>query len=431
MTDSLAELLARVRAASRTDRIDFRDDLARHGVEAVEALGEWLADPELCRFAVRVIGRAADLGVHDSAVATLQAAREQTTPTQRADIDAELTRLGETPGKGVRRRRTVRRRTRHTTPLKEILYEVARNADPDRRGIDSHVLYQRLAGTPAVAGKNAQNIYDVLSQGQDLFQKVRDEPNTFIWLESRRPVHQAADGALTGRRLAIVLHRLARNLDPDAHGLHYYKLIGAALDSGELLTGANPGATVHSAVSSASDIFTQSGPGEYRWLPSPKWHSAGWMMRTHRDIASWLWTEVLAGRLRQGWGSHPDRNLELLRAKRDRGEPFDDGDELAWDNRRMLPDEPDGMQVGDLVLTPHLPREWRWSVLRITGRYRYSVHEELHDYGHILPVSIVESDISPDDVFVTDALREAARYPARLMKMSEEQVADLHRLVAD
>lgn len=96
----------------------------------------------------------------------------------------------------------------------------------------------------------------------------------------------------------------------------------------------------------------------------------------------------------------------------------------------MLTDEPDGMQVSDLVLAPHLPREWRWSVLRITGPYRYAIDEAKKDYGHVLPVTIVESDIRPDDVFVTDALREAARYPARLMRMSDEQTADLHRLVA-
>lgn len=44
--------------------------------------------------AVRIIGRAADLGVREQAVAKLQAAREQTTPVQRADIDSELERLG-------------------------------------------------------------------------------------------------------------------------------------------------------------------------------------------------------------------------------------------------------------------------------------------------------------------------------------------------
>lgn len=92
MAESIEDLLARARYASPNDRIDMRDEIAAHGVDAVEAMGEWLADPELCRFAVRVIGKVADLGVRESAVAVLQAAREQTTRMQRADIDSELRR---------------------------------------------------------------------------------------------------------------------------------------------------------------------------------------------------------------------------------------------------------------------------------------------------------------------------------------------------
>lgn len=428
MTDSLSELLEQARNAAPNDRIDLRDPIARYGAEAVEAVGEWLADPELCRFAVRIIGRAADLGVREQAVAKLQAARAQTTPVQRADIDAELKRLGEVPGKAPRRRANIGRRTRQVTPLKEILYELARNADPERSGIDSELLAQRLIGTSA-AGRDARQVYDALSDGQDLFEKLGDRPSTFRWLETPRKVYQPADGALHGRRLAVVAHRVARSIDPQAKGRHYYRYIDAVLAAGERITGANVGGTVHTAITNASDLFEKTAPGEYRWLRAATVESAGWMMRTNRELAQWLWSEVAAGRLRQGWGSHPERDLNLLRAKRDSGQPFDEDDELAWDNRRMLTDEPDGMQVGDLILTPHLPREWRWSVLRITGPYRYAIHETKRDYGHVLPVAVVEADIDPEDVFVTDSLREAARYPARLMRMSEEQTADLHRLI--
>lgn len=428
MIESLSGLLEQARNAAPNDRIDMRDPIARHGTEAVDAVGEWLADPELCRFAVRIIGRAADMGVREQAVAKLQAAREHTTPVQRADIDAELKRLGEVPGKAPRRRAIVRQKTRQVTPLKEILYELARNADPDRTGIDSELLARRLTGTTA-AGRDARQVYDALSQGQDLFQKVGDRANTFRWLQTPRKVYQPADGALHGRRLAVVAHRLARAMDPEAKGRHYYRYIDAVLAAGERITGANVGGTVHTAITNAPDLFEKTSPGEYRWLRVAAVEAPGWMMRTNRDLAQWLWSEVEAGRLRQGWGSHPERDLGVLRAKRDAGQPFDEDDELAWDNRRMLTDESDGMQLGDLVLTPHLPREWRWSVLRITGPYRYAIHETKRDYGHVLPVAIVEADIDPNDVFVTDSLREAARYPARLMRMSEEHTADLHRLI--
>ena len=263
--DSLDRLVERARAASPNDRIDLRDPIAAHGAHAVEAMAEWLADPDLTRFAVRVIGRAADSGQRELAIQVLDEARQEATPDQRMDIDDELRRLGV--------------------------------ADPARR---------------------------------------------------------------RGR--------------------------------------ARPG-----------------GP------PDPS--VPGWMMRTDRSRAGWLWSEVLAGRLRQGWGYQPKQDLVLLRDRRERGEPMDRDDDWAWPNRRMLADEPDGMQVGDLVLLPHLPREWRWSVVRITGPYRYSIDPEVGDLGHILPVEVVAADLGDDQL--TDELCSMRAYPARLRRLSRAAYADL------
>ena len=52
MIDDLAELVVAARVASPNDRIELRDQIAAHGSAAVEAMGEWLADPALTRFAV-------------------------------------------------------------------------------------------------------------------------------------------------------------------------------------------------------------------------------------------------------------------------------------------------------------------------------------------------------------------------------------------
>jgi hypothetical protein len=271
MTDELDDLVDRARLAAPNDRIELRDAIAGHGSAAVDAMGEWLANPVLTRFAVRVIGRAADLGDRNVAVEALRLAREEATPDQGADIDAELRRLG--------------------VP--------AARARPSRSG--------------------------------------------------RRP-----------------------------------------------------------------------------WSPADA-TVPGWMMRTNRDIAAWIWSEVETGRLRQGWGYEPKQELTLLRDRRERGEPFDTDDENAWPNRRMLADEPDGMQAGDLVLLPHLPREWRWSVARITGPYRYEIHVERNDYGHILPVEVVEADLGDDDL--TQELRGMRTYPARLRRLSRQAYGDLQGMV--
>ena len=271
MTETLEQLVEQARSAPPNHRIELRDPIAAHGTAAVDAMAEWLADPQLTRFAVRVIGRIADLGERDAALTTLRMALEEATPDQRADIDAELQRLGFT---------------------------------------------------------------------------------------ARAPLgRQAATG---------------------------------------------PRQTVD--------------------------HSTpGWMMRTDRNNAEWLWSEVQEGRLRQGWGYAPAQELTLLRNRRERGEPMSRDDDWAWPNRRMLSDEPDGMQIGDLVLLPHLPREWRWSVVRITGPYRFEIPRPQNDYGHILPVEIVAADLGDDAL--TPQLRSMRAYPARLRRLTQQAYEDLEALL--
>ena len=311
MAESIEDLLDRARAASPNDRIDkYRDKIAGYGAEGIDAMGEWLADPELCRFAVRVIGRAADLGARDPAIAKLNEARADTTPAQRADIDQELRRLGVNPG--AKRRASARRsRTpRQRGSLKDVLYAIAQGADPERRGIHAEVLWKRIEGLPEASGRDASSVASALNVAHDLFERIPDEPATFRWLADARPVHDQAAGALSGRRLAVVAHFHARQLDPGARGLNYQKLTGSVIGAGDLIAGVDWGAAVNHAVSGATDLFERIGRGEYRWLHAPIVTSRGWMMRTNRDIADWVWSEVEQGRLRQGWGSHPDRDLD-------------------------------------------------------------------------------------------------------------------------
>ncbi|MGI8999108.1 MAG: hypothetical protein ACR2GO_05310 [Candidatus Limnocylindria bacterium] len=271
MTETLEQLVEQARSAPPNQRIELRDPIAAHGTAAVDAMAEWLADPQLTRFAVRVIGRVADLGERDAALSTLRMAFDEATPDQRADIDAELQRLGFT----------------------------------------------------ARAPRGRQ--------------------------------------AATGPRQTVD----------------------------------------HS--------------------------TPGWMMRTDRNNAEWLWSEVQAGGLRQGWGYAPAQELTLLRNRRERGEPMTRDDDWAWPNRRMLSDEPDGMQIGDLVLLPHLPREWRWSVVRLTGPYRFEISSQHNDYGHILPAEVMVVDLGDGDL--TPELRWMRTYPARLRRLTRQAYEDLEALL--
>jgi hypothetical protein len=81
-----------------------------------------------------------------------------------------------------------------------------------------------------------------------------------------------------------------------------------------------------------------------------------WALRTDQSRRAWIWSELKAGRLRQGWGISPDDNLEVLAAIRRRGGRLEGFLQEVWrGNRRLLPSQPDSMQVGDIVVFLHIP----------------------------------------------------------------------------
>ena len=116
-----------------------------------------------------------------------------------------------------------------------------------------------------------------------------------------------------------------------------------------------------------------------------------WIMRVdHREAKDFLWSELKAGRLRQGWGYREDQNLETLAARKKKDTAITDEQQDTWrGNRRMLGSEPDSIQVGDVVLVPHLPDARHWSIARVAGPYRFEIPKIPKDYGHILPVELL------------------------------------------
>lgn len=84
--------------APATQRIEFRDPIARFGGEAVFAVEPWLQDPALAAFAVRTIARAASFGGHAEARRVLLAAlAHPITPTIERDLQAALDQIGGVP----------------------------------------------------------------------------------------------------------------------------------------------------------------------------------------------------------------------------------------------------------------------------------------------------------------------------------------------
>ena len=93
---ALDTLLMAARNAGPLDRIGLRDRIAAYGDLAVEAMTDWLGEPALAAFAVRVLERIGrDPELRGSVVATLQSVNRahQAEPLLR-DLDAALVTLG-------------------------------------------------------------------------------------------------------------------------------------------------------------------------------------------------------------------------------------------------------------------------------------------------------------------------------------------------
>jgi hypothetical protein len=104
-------------------------------------------------------------------------------------------------------------------------------------------------------------------------------------------------------------------------------------------------------------MFYAAGLTMNRPIESPGWRRPVWAMRTSPWERPYIWAEARAGRLRQGWGSAAEQNLEVIAAVVRRHGELSEEQQMAWPSRRMLSTEPDGMRLGDLIQSPNIP-EW-------------------------------------------------------------------------
>jgi hypothetical protein len=163
-----------------------------------------------------------------------------------------------------------------------------------------------------------------------------------------------------------------------------------------------------------------------------------WAMRTDtRHNTDYLWRELRAGRLRQGWGYRPDQDLYAIGRLLLEGGQLNDHQKATWrGNRRLLPTQRDAVRLGDLIVVPHLPRYGLWTIVRVTGPYQYSIDEGRNsggrpDFGHVLPIEFATDPIPAHDAAVSDGLRQAMRFRQRMRSMTGfeselEQLASLY-----
>lgn len=203
---------------------------------------------------------------------------------------------------------------------------------------------------------------------------------------------------LSGDEIGRIAFDWLRTVDPDREGQHYYDIAWAAMQQGTV-AGKDQMKTVLGVIGKRGDLFEHVGPGTYTWVASDaraigsgERGTRSWAMRTDRNRRDDLWSEIRAGRLRQGWGWDAEQDLQLV-AEVARGDgTLSEAQRAAWGNRRMLTSEPDGIHVGDIILVMHMPAERRFSVVRVTGPYQYDGGQVFGDYGHILPVELLTGD---------------------------------------
>ncbi len=136
MDPELTDLLELAKRAGPLERIDYAKPIARHGADAVAAMGPWLADPRLCGFAVRVIAAAAEHGARDEArTVLLGALDEPVTPGLGDDLVWFLDRLDP----GWRRRRRPR-------PVRadSAIGKLAKDPTRPRRYMHAWTLWHRI-----------------------------------------------------------------------------------------------------------------------------------------------------------------------------------------------------------------------------------------------------------------------------------------------
>jgi len=149
-----------------------------------------------------------------------------------------------------------------------------------------------------------------------------------------------------------------------------------------------------------------------------------WALRIDQPQRQFFLDEIANGRLRGGWGYLPEQNLRSIRAKLQAGQAIGGDERATWRRvRRFLSDESDGIQVGDVVIVPHLHKYGTWSIVRVKGPYEFSI-PAMGDCGHYLPAEYaVNQEIDPYGADVSAQLRQSMRNQLPLWSLAQHQKA--------
>ncbi|WP_417913261.1 restriction endonuclease [Candidatus Electronema sp. TJ] len=156
-----------------------------------------------------------------------------------------------------------------------------------------------------------------------------------------------------------------------------------------------------------------------------------WAIRTDKYNQEIIFEELKNGKLRQGWGYDESQNLFLIQSEIDKGGKWwnrlSDIQKESLRNLRMLSDAEDSIQIGDIILTPNLPKQNSFCLAEVSERYVFNmltlnkktdINNLHHDYGHVLPVKLITLDgINKFNENVHADLRSTLRTPMRMWNL--------------
>jgi len=89
--------------------------------------------------------------------------------------------------------------------------------------------------------------------------------------------------------------------------------------------------------------------------------------RIDRRRREFFWEEFAAGRLRQGWGSTDEQNLNVA-GPAIKNRTASDAQRKAWPNWPLME-----LERGDIVVVPSLPDSGWWVIARVDGPYEFKM----------------------------------------------------------